>query len=74
MNELSDRQHDAFDNPAKMPAAPATSAPCAKPPHDERVLRTQTVAPDRPIDRSVYEPSGLTAEEIPIVEGGTEPR
>ena len=32
MTDLSDRQHDAFDNPAKWPAAPATSASCAKPP------------------------------------------
>ena len=32
MPDFSDRQHDAFDNPAKANAATAISASCVKPP------------------------------------------
>lgn len=40
----------------------------AKLPHEKDHLRRQTEATDRQIDRLVYEPYGLTEEEIRIVE------
>lgn len=46
----------------------------AKTPHHQTVLQGQMAATDRQIDRLVYQLYGLTAEEIRIVEEGTEQR
>ena len=42
----------------------------ARTPHEQSVLTVQIAAPDRQIDRLVYELYGLSEEEIRIVEGG----
>ena len=39
-------------------------------PHEQSVLAAQIAAPDRQIDRLVYELYGLSEEEVRIVEGG----
>jgi len=43
--------------------------PKAKTPHEQESLQRQIAAADRQIDQLVYELSGLTGNEIRIVEG-----
>lgn len=64
------RRHDRMVELLERMLALHRHLAAAKTGHEKTLLQRQIEATDRQIDRLVYEPYGLTAEEVAVVEEG----